>query len=145
MIQYDRDGVTLFYIEADGKRISHYYTEGKAYSDMLDVRSAQLEAVRENLLTAANYTNVVKGIQMSVDAGRLHDAAPPKPLQKVAADTGEVTYVPFVPPLLDLVIPKAGVPLPTVIAIPVADKQANQQAILYNMILAMFRKMFPEA
>jgi hypothetical protein len=55
------------------------------------------------------------------------------------ADTGEVTYTPFVPTLPDLVIPKTFPSGP--IAVPTVDKQG----IMYNMILAMFRKMFPEA
>lgn len=146
MIQFDKDGVTLFYLDADAKRISHNYMEGTAYDAMLIIRDEQIQAIRENLQTATNYTNVLKGLQESIDAGRLEGIiAPPKPLQKFVADTGEMTFVPFVPPLPDLVIPPAALPNPGKIVVPVVDKQANQQAIMYNMILAMFRKMFPEA
>jgi hypothetical protein len=55
------------------------------------------------------------------------------------SDTGEVSYTPFVPPLPDLVVPKTAAS--GAIAAPTLDKQA----VMYNMVLAMFRKMFPEA
>ena len=31
MIQFDKDGVTLFYIDATGKKVSHNYLEGTPY------------------------------------------------------------------------------------------------------------------
>ena len=47
MIQYDRDGVTLFYIEADGNAaISHYYTEAKPTATCWTSAAHNLEAVR---------------------------------------------------------------------------------------------------
>src|SRR5450759_3935431 len=106
MIQYDKDGVTLFYIDATGKKISHNFLEGTAYDDMLNVLGAQLQALRENTQAVANYNTALANVQVSVDASRPHDAPPAKPLQKVVSDTGEVSYTPFVPPLADLVIPK---------------------------------------
>ena len=30
MIQFDQNGVTLFYIDASGRRVAHGYTEGEA-------------------------------------------------------------------------------------------------------------------
>jgi len=142
MIQYDRDGVTLFYLDSNGKKIAHNFMEGAAYDDMVKVRDAQLQVIRENTQTAANYATALDNAQQSVNAGRPVDA-PPKPLQKVVGDTGEVSYAPFDPPLKDLVIPavKPLNPADNKIALPSLDKQA----IMYNMILAMFRKMFPDA
>jgi len=139
VIQFEQNGVTLFYFDANGNKISHTYTEGTAYSDMVNIRSDQLQAVAQNALAVTNYNNTLANVQTNVDAGRPHDAAPAKPLQKNVSDTGDVTYTPFVPPLADLVIP---VTVPSgSIAAPTLDKQA----ILYNMVLAIFRKMFPDA
>ena len=141
MIQLDKDGVTLFYIDANGNRIAHNYMEGQAYCDMLTIRGAQLQAISDNAQAVANYNNVLANVQISVTAGRGDTVtAPAKPLQKVVADAdGAVTYVPFVPPLADIV-PLAGVPSGS-IAAPSLDKET----IMYNMITAMFRKEFPDA
>jgi hypothetical protein len=143
MIQFDRDGVTLFYFDSSGQRVAHYYTEGQAYADMLTIRSAQIQATGENTQALANYKNVLANMQQNVNEGSGGDAnvfAPKKPLQKVVADAdGAVTYVPFVPALADLVYPK-GVPSGG-IAAPSLDKQT----IMYNMITALFRKAFPDA
>ena len=141
MIQFDKDGVTLFYIDANGQRVAHNYMEGQAYCDMLTIRGAQLQAIGENTQAVANYNNVLANVQISVTAGRGDTVtAPAKPLQKVVADTdGVVTYVPFVPPLADIV-PLVGVPSGS-IAAPSLDKQT----IMYNMITAMFHKEFPDA
>ncbi len=141
MIQYDKDGVTLFYLDATGKKVAHSFMEGAPYDEMVKVRDAQLQTIRENTQTAANYSTALDNAQQSVNAGRAVDA-PPKPLMKVVGDTGEVSYAPFEPPLKDLVIPLVR-PAPSTgqIAVPTVDKQA----VMYNMILAMFRKAFPEA
>jgi hypothetical protein len=141
MIQYDRDGVTLFYVDAAGKKFSHNFMEGAAYNDMVNVRDAQLEAIRENTQSVANYETALANAQISVDAG--HSVpAPAKPLMKIVGDTGDITFAPFDPPLKDLVAVAGARPAPTgSIKVDVPDKQA----ILYNMVLAMFRKMFPEA
>ena len=142
MIQLDKDGVTLFYIDANGNKVSHNYMEGQAYTDMLTIRDAQLSAASENNQAVANYNNVLANVQISVTAGRGDTVtAPAKPLQKVVADAdGAVTYVPFVPPLADIV-PLANVVPSGSIAAPSLDKQT----IMYNMITAMFHKEFPDA
>jgi hypothetical protein len=146
MIQFDKDGVTLYYVDADGKKISHYFMEGAAYGEMLSVRDAQLQVVRENALAQANYNTTLTNLQLNVNASGIALPAPAKPLQKVVSDTGVVSYTPFVPPLADLVIPPPAAPgsvhglVNTGAAVP-----PDTQAILYNMVLAMFRKMFPEA
>src|ERR1035441_10927172 len=70
MIQLDKDGVTLFYIDASGQRVAHNYMEGQAYTDMLTIRGAQIEAAAENTQAVANYKNVLANMQISVDAGR---------------------------------------------------------------------------
>ena len=141
MIQFDKDGVTLFYFDASGQRVAHYYTEGQAYSNMLTIRDAQNQAISENNQAVANYNNVLANVQISVTAGRGDTVtAPAKPLQKVVADAdGAVTYVPFVPALADLVIPK------TVPSGSIAAPSLDKQTIMYNMISAMFRKEFPDA
>ena len=141
MIQFDKDGVTLFYFDSSGQRVAHYYTEGQPYSNMLTIRDAQIQAISENNQAVANYKNVLANVQISVTAGRGDTVtAPVKPLQKVVADAdGAVTYVPFVPALADLVVPKT---FPSgSIAAPSIDKQT----IMYNMICALFRKAFPDA
>ena len=140
MIQYDRDGVTLFYVDASGKKFSHNFMEVAQYGDMLNVRDAQLQAIRENTQSAANYETTLGNCQISVDAGHAM-TAPPKPLMKLVSDTGDTTFAPFEPPLKDLIPAIAAKPAPTgAIKVDTQDKQA----ILYNMVLAMFRKMFPE-
>jgi hypothetical protein len=147
MIQFDSDGVTLFYIDATGKRVAHGFMEGEVYDDMLNVRTAQLQAIVENTQAAANYNTALGNAQISVNSGHALDA-PAKPLQKVVGNTGEVSYVPFVPPLADLVIPP---PPPatndnlTNAILAARAATPDKQAIMYNMILAMFRKEFPGA
>lgn len=141
MIQYDRDGVTLFYVDSNGKKLSHNFMEGAAYNDMLSVRDAQLQAIRENTQTVANYETALANAQISVDAGHTMPA-PAKPLMKLVSDTGDTTLVPFEPPLKDLIPANAGKREPTG---PIKVETPDKQAILYNMVLAIFRKMFPEA
>jgi hypothetical protein len=146
MIQLDKDGVTLFYIDANGNRIAHYYTEGQAYSDMLTIRGAQIQAISENDQAVANYNNVLANVQISVTAGRGDTVtAPAKPLQKVVADAdGAVTYVPFVPPLADIV-PLVSVPSGS-IAAPSLDKQTimyNAIQMMLPKIVALYQKEFP--
>ena len=148
MIQLDKDGVTLFYIDVSGQRVSHNYMEGQAYCDMLTIRGAQLQAISENNQAVANYNNVLANVQISVTAGRGDTVtAPAKPLQKVVADAdGAVTYVPFVPALADIVplAPSAGGTVQGLVntALPAT---LDKQTIMYNMICAMFRKAFPDA
>ena len=141
MIQLDKDGVTLFYIDANGNKVAHNYLEGQAYTDMLTIRDAQISAASENNQAVANYNNVLANVQISVTAGRGDTVtAPAKPLQKVVADAdGAVTYVPFVPALADIVIPK------TVPSGSIAAPSLDKQTIMYNMITALFRKAFPDA
>lgn len=143
MIVYEKDGVTLTTIAADGTRVSRSVNDGSAYSDMRDILTQQNEAVRQSGVDALLYTQLIGRMQTSADARLPFGAIPTKPQQKVVSDTGAVTFVPFVPPLPDLVIPKPNTPAPPVVVVPVADKIANQQAIMFNMILAMFQKMFP--
>ena len=148
MIRFDQNGVTLFYIDASGQRVAHNYMDGQAYTDMLTIRGAQIQAATENTQAVANYNNVLANVQISVTAGRGDTVtAPAKPLQKVAADAdGAVTYVPFVPPLADIVPlpPTAGGTVQGLVntALPAT---LDKQTIMYNMITALFRKAFPDA
>ena len=140
MIQYDKDGATLFYIEASGQRVARGPMDGQAYTDMLTIRGEQQQAAIENTQAVNNYNNVLANVQISVTAGRGDTVtAPAKPLQKTVSDTGVINYAPFVPPLADLVIPK------TVPSGSIAAPSIDKQTIMYNMIQAMFRKMFPDA
>jgi hypothetical protein len=147
MIQYDKDGITLFYIDANGNRVAYGPFAGQVYTDMLTVRSAQQAAGVANALAVANYNNVLANVQISVSAGRGDTVtAPAKPLQMVVADPigpndqPVVTYVPFVPPLADIV-PLVTIPSAGIIAQPSLDKQT----IMYNMISAMYNKEFPSS
>ena len=157
MIQYDKDGVTLFYIDTNGQRVAAGYTDTERYSTMLTVRGSQQRAVIENAQVVTNYKAALGAIQGTIDQGRVGQnpdvptLAPAKPQQKIVSDTGEVSYTPFVPPLPDLVIPvisatapiAAGGLMGAMVAAGAAVPDKN--AIMYNMILAMFRKMFPDA
>lgn len=152
MIQLDKDGVTLFYIDANGNRVAHNYMEGQAYSDMLTIRGAQLQAITDNAQAVANYNNVLANVQVSVTAGRGDTVtAPVKPLQKVVADAdGAVTYVPFVPPLADLVIPKTVSSTVQGLVNEALPAPVDKLAVTYNavqvmlpMITKLYQKEFP--
>jgi hypothetical protein len=108
---------------------------------MLTVRKAQIAAASENVQNAANYTNVITQINLNEAAGRPHDAPPIKPQQKVVDDLGKITFVPFAPPLPDFVPLVPSAEGNGKIKVDVPDKQA----IMYNMILALFHKAFPDA
>jgi len=145
MIQIDKDGVTLFYIDANGNRVAHNVMDGELYDDMLTIRGDQLQAASDNTQAVSNYNTELANAQISVSAGRTA-TAPPKPLQKVVADAdGTITYVPFVPPLADLVIPITDPSTVTGLVNPTVLAPVDKQAIMYNMILAMFKKAFPDA
>jgi hypothetical protein len=141
MIQFDKDGVTLVGYDANGNRFEHNYLEGSLYDDMLNVRKAQIAATSENVQNAANYTNVITQINQNEADGRPHDAPPLKPQQKVIDDLGHISFVPFVPPLPDFVPLVPNEQGNGKIKVDVPDKQA----IMYNMILALFHKAFPDA
>ena len=132
------DGVTLFYILPDGTKVSHNYMEGQAYTDMLTIRDAQLSAASENNQAVANYNNVLANVQLSVNAGRGDTVtAPAKPLQKVVDSVdGAVTYVPFVPPLADIV-PLANVfPSGSIVA-PAASLPPDPVQVTVNGVKAL--------
>jgi hypothetical protein len=147
MIQFDADGVTLFYIDATGNKISQSFMSGQAYSDMLQIRDEQLDAARVNTQAQDNYNTALSNAQVSVNAGKGGaELAPPKPTMKVVRDTGVVTFEPFAPPLADLVMPTRAPQVSLTDQIAAARAATpDKQAIMYNMILAMFRKEFPGA
>ena len=150
MIQFEADGLTLV-DSSSGKTAS--WKDGQAYNDMLVIRDAQLEAGRENAATAASYASLLSQAQAAVNFG--HDtAAPAKPNMKVVTDSGTTGYAPFLPPLADLVLPTvAPPPAATGTALQVlmgnataiAPAPPSQLDLMYNMLLAMFRKEFPGA
>jgi hypothetical protein len=140
MIQYDTNGVTLYYIDANGVKISASPTDGVKYTNMDTIMQAQIAAASANTQAVANYNNLLQAAQTSADAGR-PATAPPKPLETVVSDTGVTTYVPFNPPLADLVPLDVTAPSSGTIAEPTVDTQA----IMYAMITAIYRKMFPSS
>ncbi len=145
MIQYAPDGVTLVGHFPDSKEFSHSIMEGKPYNDMLEIRDAQLQAIRENTQAKANYETALANAQLNVDAGHAM-AAPTKPSMKVVDDLGAVTFHPFDPPLGDLKAPTAAVPpAPGVGGVKRDTSGDTQQAVMFAMIQAIFRKMFPGA
>ena len=140
MIQYDKDGATVFYIDANGNKVSANPLDGVKYSAMISVMDAQIAAATENNQNVNNYKTQLANAQVSIDAGRTADA-PPKPLDHVVSDTGVSTYVPFNPPLPDLIPAPAAVGSTTG-GFPVAPS-VDTQAIMYAMITAIYRKLFP--
>jgi len=145
MILYDQDGSSLYYTDKDGNRVEYGPFAGQKYTDLLTARSAQMDAARENTLAVTNYNNVLANAQISVNAGRGDTVtAPAKPQQKVVADVlgtdGQpvITYVPFSPPLADLV-PLVTIGSKSTIAAPSIDKET----LMYNMITALYNKAFP--
>ena len=136
MIYFAADNVTLKGVDAAGKPFSHYFLEGQVYTDMLIVMGQQEQAALDNTATVATYERVIT----DAEAAFHYDPIPPKPLEKLVSDTGAVSFAAFVPPLRDMLIPTPA-PSSGLIAAVVPDKQA----IIYNMVLAMFKKMFPGA
>lgn len=151
MIQFDTNGVTLFYTDANGQRVAASYTETDHYTKMLTDRGSQQQAARDNALVVTNYKAALAAIQGTIDMGRagqnpdVPTTAPAKPPQKVVSDTGVVSYTPFVPPLADLVIPKTDPSTVSGLINTVLPAPADTQAIMFNMVSAIFRKMFPDA
>ena len=138
MIQYVKDGTTVSAIDDKGTKVSASPFDGSKYTALLAIMDAQISATAENNHAVDLYNNSLKNAQISVDAGRSADA-PPKPLQKVVSDIGVTTYVPFNPPLADLVPLAVTAPSSGAIAVPTEDTQA----IMYAMLTAIYRKMFP--
>jgi hypothetical protein len=141
MIQYDKDGATLYYIDANGIKISAGVFDGVKWSALDAIMLQQIAAITENNDAVTKYNLSLSNAQISVNAGRGSTVeAPPKPLQHVVSDTGVSTYVPFVPALADLV------PLVTTTTTnSIKVETVDTQAIMYAMITAIYRKMFPSA
>ena len=136
MIRYGTDGATL----KDDAGNTASPLDGKKYSEMLAIMDQQSAAASENAHAADNYAQQLANAQTSINAGRTA-AAPPKPLQHVVSDSGASTYVPFVPPLADL-IPPAPAQGSTTGGV-IAQTGVDTQAIMYAMVTAIYRKMFP--
>jgi hypothetical protein len=107
MIQYDTDGVTLFYIDASGNKVSHNPFDGDAYYQMVVIEQAQKQAASDNNAEAADYHNKLANAQIAINNFQTGVVVPPKPLMKLVDDLGNVTMVPFVPPLPDPTFPVA--------------------------------------
>ena len=139
MIQYEPDGVTL----KDSEGNTSNPMQGAPYSAMLSVMDAQIAAASANTQAVANYNTALANAQTNVNAGRGDTVTePPKPLETVVSDTGVTTYVPFNPPLADLIpAPTASGSVGGAIAAVVPDTQA----IMYAMLTAIYRKLFPGA
>jgi hypothetical protein len=146
MIQYDKDGVTVFYVAGDGTKVSASPIEGARYSDLLTIMDAQLAAVRENNAAKEAYVQAVANAQISVSAGRPASALPVKPREKFVSDTGVVTDAAFATGVLpELTYPQTtpsagGIVAPGSKPVTAAADMAEQD---HAMITAMYRKMFP--
>ena len=140
MIQYDKDGSTLFYIDASGNRVSASPLDGASYSALLTVMDAQVAAVSANTAAVADYTTKLANAQINVNAGR-PDNAPQKPLKQVVSDTGNTTYVPFVPALPDLIPPSPAVGSTTGGVI--VQSGTDTAALTLSLVQAIYRKLFP--
>ena len=139
MIQYSKDGTSLFYTDTSGQIVEASVYDTKEFSAMRLVMDEQAQAGRDNALTLNEYNAKLGAIQGSIDVGRYDNTpAPVKPQMKVVSNTGDVSYAPFSPALGDLKFPVI-TPSSGLIAAPSIDKQA----IMFNIIEAMFRKMFP--
>src|ERR1035437_9875872 len=99
-IKYAPDGNSL--IDNTGNLITVFDAR---YGPLRAILSAQDGVVAENKTVADHYTYLVGAAQSNLDRGLPYAALPDKPRQKVIDDTGAVSFVPFVPPLPDLVIP----------------------------------------
>ena len=66
MIQYDKDGVTLFYTDASGTKISASVFDGKKHTDMDTVMQQQLAAAAENAHAVDLYTQRLAIAQTSI-------------------------------------------------------------------------------
>ena len=135
MISYESDGATL--VDSAGNKSTPM--DGAKYSGMLSTRDLQLSAASANTQAVANYNNALAGAQTSVNAGR-PATAPPKPLQTIVSDAGVTSYAAFSPPLADLV--PLEITAPSMGTTPVAVT-VDTQAIMFAMIQAIYRKMFP--
>jgi hypothetical protein len=146
MIQYGPDGMTIFYVDANGQKISRIYTEGAAYNDLVAIRDAQLQADKENLQNQASYNQTLANAQTNVDASPGAAITPPKkPLMKAISDTGVPSYGPFVPPLADLVMPQVAEGTIHGMIGTATTLPPDRNAIMQNQVDLMFRKMFPPA
>ena len=138
MIHYSPDGNTLIGVDEYGREFSHNKLESAWFSSMLVTLDAQQQAARDNSAAALDYNQKLGNVQGPLNAGQgpAVYTVPAKPLQKIVSDTGAVTYAPFDPPLADLVIPKTT---------PSQVNTAGVSLTTYDMVLRMYRKMFPEA
>src|ERR1035437_8920261 len=141
-IKYAPDGNSL--IDSTGNLITVFDAR---YGPLRAILSAQDGAVIENKTVADKWAFDVSAAQSNVDRGLPYPALPDKPRQKVISDTGAVSYVPFVPPLPDVVIPAPSAPpvpgglMGAMVAAGAAVPDRN--AIMQNQVDAMFRKAFP--
>jgi hypothetical protein len=140
MIREEQNG-TLSVLDASGKVLKAIGIFELAYTPTFDIMGAQIQANRENIIARQNYDLAVDNLQLSVNAG--HTAtAPPKPQMKVVSDSGEVSFVPFVPALKDLI---AAPPVNAASSGSIKVDTPDRQAEMYAMLRAIYRQMFPNA
>ena len=141
MITYATDGNSL--IDGAGNLITVFDSR---YSDTYAILSAQNKAVAENKTVAEHYTYLVGAAQSNISGGFPYDALPDKPRQKVISDTGAVSYVAFVPPLPDLVIPtKVTTPNMTGLISAVVPAPVDKLSQIHAMVSALFHDKFPNS
>jgi len=135
VIQRKPDFVTLFYIDSNGNEVSANPMTWTRYGAMLTILSAQLQAVIEDKQAIANYHNLLGSYQGALNNGQVGLVAPVKPQHKVIDDaTGAVSWVPFVPPLPDAIIP---VLAPSTGTIANPNPPADRTDVLLGMVMAL--------
>jgi len=135
MIQYSPDGNSLIGVDDKGKEFSHNKTDGSWFSNMLVTHGLQQQNESDNAAILQKYKDDLQNIQGPLDAGQFTGTpvAPNKPQCKIISDVGTVTFVPFDPPLADLVIPKT---TPTQVNTPDGGLTS------YDMLSRIYHHMF---
>lgn len=106
MISYDLNGVTLFYVDSMGSRVSAGPMDTSRYMTLLNTHQMQVQAESDNTASVADYNAKLLNFQASIDAGRIPaDQLPPKPHMKVVHDDGTVAWADFIPALGDVRYP----------------------------------------
>ena len=142
MISYGPDGMTLNYTNAAGQPASASIFDGAVYSDLLVTMDLQKSVARDNQTAFNNYAQTVANAQQAINAGQTYPPLPPPPKQENISDTDVVTFTTFANlPTLTQPTVRVAPSLGTFPAAPTVDKQA----IMYNMIVAIYNKLFPPA
>lgn len=135
MIQYDTDGVSLFYTDASGQKVEAGPRDGN-YLTLLTAMEAQEQAVNDNNAAAVDYHTKLNTAQIAISNFQPGVVVPAKPQMKVVDDLGNVTMVPFVPPLPDPTFPTAS-PSGSIKSAPAPDRTD----VLINLVVTLNGKI----